>query len=173
MAIKVLRNPLKLLQILKKTSFGWATGFRQLPCWLRHRPESQPNLSLVERAHACFRVAPRDSCQSVPHQKRYLDPSWNFNLRQGRLLLWGKQCFGPVCLTTNVPKRFQSSSAAMPMTKKAGLPGKRPPKGPRTKQPSRANQPLQYDDTVLYFCQLRALYFRRGFCLDGTLDFCG
>ncbi|KAG9347645.1 hypothetical protein JZ751_005217 [Albula glossodonta] len=51
-------------------------------------------------------------------------------------------------LTMIVTKRFQSASTAMPLTKKVGLPGKRPPKGPRTKQPSRANQPLQDENTT-------------------------
>ncbi|XP_058880124.1 required for meiotic nuclear division protein 1 homolog isoform X2 [Acipenser ruthenus] len=39
-------------------------------------------------------------------------------------------------------ERFYSASTGTRLvTKQAGLPGKRPPKGPRTKQPSRANQP--------------------------------
>ncbi|MBN3320117.1 RMND1 protein, partial [Atractosteus spatula] len=46
-------------------------------------------------------------------------------------------------------RRILSTTATSPITKQGGLPGKRPPKGPRTKQPSRTNQPPQEDKGVM------------------------
>ncbi|KAJ8355732.1 hypothetical protein SKAU_G00185260 [Synaphobranchus kaupii] len=151
MAIKILRNSLWLLQNVEK-SFGRPTGFNQLPCCLRPKPASQP------RARAFYTVARGDCCQHVPHQSHYSDPFSNCRLRWERRLFWGEQCVfrsavhRTACLTTNVPRRFNSASATMPIAKKAALPGKRAPKGPRTKQPSRSNQPLLVKDMDMMQC---------------------
>lgn len=48
--------------------------------------------------------------------------------------------------------RFRSTSATKPVLKQGGLPGKRTLKGPRTKQPSRANQPLPEEDPDVMQC---------------------
>ncbi|KAJ8275249.1 hypothetical protein COCON_G00098740 [Conger conger] len=152
MHIKILGNSLRLLQNLEK-SFGSPTGFNLLHCWLRPKPLTQPNPFLTERTQSCFTAARSDFSQ-----RRYPDPFWNCRLRWERRLLSGEQCvFGSavhrtVCLTTIVPKRFYTASAAVPVAKKMALPGKRAPKGPRTKQPSRSNQPLLEEDTDLMQC---------------------
>lgn len=44
--------------------------------------------------------------------------------------------------------RFRSTSTTKPVLKQGGLPGKRALKGPRTKQPSRSNQPQPEEDPV-------------------------
>lgn len=59
------------------------------------------------------------------------------------------------------PKRFYSTdlgkSALKPSLKPAPVPGKRVPKGPRTKQPSRANQPSLNVDKVIQSSDSEAL----------------
>ncbi|XP_063040323.1 required for meiotic nuclear division protein 1 homolog isoform X2 [Engraulis encrasicolus] len=48
--------------------------------------------------------------------------------------------------------RFRSTSTTKPVLKQGGLPGKRALKGPRTKQPSRSNQPQPEEDPDVMQC---------------------
>ncbi|XP_064196599.1 required for meiotic nuclear division protein 1 homolog [Anguilla rostrata] len=157
MAIKITRNSLWLLKNLDK-SFGRPTGFNQLPCCLRPKLASLQNPSLTERGRACFTDARSDVCLRAPCRRQYSDPFKNCRLRWDRRLFWGQQyvlgsaVHRTVCVATKVPNRFYSAAAAMPVAKKSPLPGKRAPKGPRTKQPSRSNQPSPNMDTDMMQC---------------------
>ncbi|KPP67536.1 required for meiotic nuclear division protein 1-like [Scleropages formosus] len=81
--------------------------------------------------------------------------SWNLdhfatNHQRQSKHFWGT---GPKILPINnwtfpsiAEKRFQSSTVTLTVKKHGAMPAKRPPKGPRTKQPSRANLPPQEDE---------------------------
>ncbi|KAL6477693.1 hypothetical protein MHYP_G00135280 [Metynnis hypsauchen] len=84
-----------------------------------------------------------------------LHPSWSSGLQrgalQGPLILNNKT--PPVLMMRskewNIHTRLQSTTTAtMSVLKQGGLPGKRTLKGPRTKQPSRANLPAPEEDMM-------------------------
>ncbi|XP_036406562.1 required for meiotic nuclear division protein 1 homolog [Megalops cyprinoides] len=152
MAIRILRNLPRLWQFPEKRSF------------ISRHTESQyslrcvPDIQLKKRDLSCFSSACSHSLKRVPHQRHFLNVLGNCRLKQERGLMWGRQCVGPsgmnrtFSLTISVTKQLQSTSAAMSVSKQGVLPGKRPPKGPRTKQPSRANQPPQDEGKDMMQC---------------------
>lgn len=52
------------------------------------------------------------------------------------------------CSAWMIQKRFRTTATTKSVLKQGGLPGKRTVKGARTKQPSRANQPVPEEDPV-------------------------
>ncbi|KAJ8270595.1 hypothetical protein GJAV_G00116890 [Gymnothorax javanicus] len=157
MANHILRNSLWLLKNLEK-SLCRPTGFNLLPCCFRLKPETQQNLFLTGQVRTSYSAARCYLSQHVPNQRQYSDPFSNCCFGWERRLLWGERrvfesaVHCTVFPSNDVPRRFYSASTAMSIAKKTTLPGKRLPKGPRTKQPSRSNQPLLEEELDMMQC---------------------
>lgn len=73
--------------------------------------------------------------------------AWSYGMR--RLVFNPKH--GMVLKTWNIHRTFQSTSGTTKsVLKQAGMPGKKTLKGPRTKQPSRANLPAPEEASCLF-----------------------
>lgn len=87
--------------------------------------------------------------QQQEHVRHVLPPSGGFKSLSSTLLVDP----GVLAECRHGQKRLYSAnivkSMLKPSLKPATVPGKRVPKGPRTKQPSRANQPSLSDDKVI------------------------
>ncbi|XP_034163836.2 required for meiotic nuclear division protein 1 homolog isoform X4 [Pangasianodon hypophthalmus] len=75
--------------------------------------------------------------------------AWSYGLRKGTL---HRLAFNPEhgmrLKTWNIHRTFQSTGTTKAVLKQVGMPGKKTIKGPRTKQPSRANLPAPEEDMM-------------------------
>ncbi|KAG7328387.1 hypothetical protein KOW79_008331 [Hemibagrus wyckioides] len=137
------------------TTLTWRALHKPLERTLYSTLVPGTTLQLEKCPGSGFRCCPPDvlSCSTSSHthcKNITFSNAWTYGLRKGtmhRLVFNPKH--GKIHKTWNIHRTFQSTTGSnRSMLKQAGIPGKKTIKGPRTKQPSRANLPAPEEDMM-------------------------